>query len=102
MHRAAQVRSCRLLLPCLTIATAALLPLCASVLPALTQTLGHPADKEATHERLIIVNVVQARALLSKFAHKTQAHLDMTGSEVWSVRKSQSSVLLKRLKECRH
>src|SRR6476660_4379164 len=99
MHRAVQIRSCRLLRPCMTIVTAALLALCTSVPPALTQTLADPADKEATRERLIVVKVVQAHAPLSKFAHNTEAHLEMTGSEVWSVQKSQSSGLLKRLKE---
>jgi peptidyl-Asp metalloendopeptidase len=99
MRRAAQVRSCRLLWPCMTIVAAALLPLCTIAPPARTQTSADPADKEATHERLIIVKAVQAHALLSKFAHNTEVHLEMTGSEVWSVRKSQSSVLLKRLKE---
>ena len=99
MHRAAQVRSCRPVRPYMAIVAAALLPLCPSVPPALAQTLALPADKEAAHERLIVVNVPQAHALLSKFAHKTGGLLEMTGSEVWSVRKSQSSVALKRLKD---
>src|SRR5262245_33777418 len=83
----------------MAIVAAALLLLCPSAPPALAQTLALPADKEAAHERLIVVKVVQAHALLSKFAHKSEGLLEMTGSEVWSVRKSQSSVFLKRLRE---
>src|SRR5215510_11208367 len=99
MHRAAQLCSCCLLRRCMTMVAAALLPLCASVPLALTQTLAHPADKEATHDRLIIVKVAQAHTLLSTFAHRTEGHLEMTGSEVWAVPKSQSAILLKHLNE---
>src|SRR5262245_60914467 len=99
MHRAAQRRSCHLLRRCMAMVAVALLPLSASGPPALTPAFAHPADQEATHDRLIIVRVAQAHTLLSTFAHKSEGHLEMTGSEVWSVPKSQSSILLKRLKE---
>jgi len=87
------------------LSVAALIAFCAISPLGRTQT-GSESDKlETAHEHVIIVNKptlkLRVHALLARFAHRAHS-LALTGAEVWSIPKSETSQLLKHLTALGH
>src|SRR5215471_8004594 len=88
--------------PLMTTSAAALLALCVVSRPV--QAQADAEEAAAAHKQVIVVTKPTKRSgvqtLPPRVTRETQKHaLTMTGSEVWSIPKAQTSLLIKRLGE---